>query len=68
VGRSKLRAKLGWIAVLCAVVFAVWLPLGILEVVPFVFEIPGETLLRSHAGLAVGFVDGSGLGFLGKIT
>lgn len=65
-GRSKLRAKLGWIAVLCAVVFAVWLPLGILELIPFVFEIPGETLLRSHAGLAVGSLMVAAWGFWEK--
>jgi len=66
VERSKLRTKLGWMAVFCAVVFAVWLPLGIVELVPFVFEIPGETLLRSHAGLAVGSLMVAAWGFWEK--
>lgn len=64
--RSKLRTKLGWMAVFCAVVFVVWLPLGIVELVPFVFEIPGETLLRSHAGLAVGSLMVAAWGFWEK--
>ena len=52
--RGKFRTRLGWLAVTGAGLFTAWLPLGILNYVPFVFEIPGETMLRSHAGLAVG--------------
>jgi hypothetical protein len=40
--------------------------LGVLEYVPFVFEIPGETMLRSHAGLAVGALMVSAWGFWEK--
>ncbi len=36
-----------------AVLFILWLPLGILEIVPFIFALPGESELRSHAGIAV---------------
>jgi len=50
----RTRVKLGWMAAILAGLFAAWLPLGIYDIVPFVFHIPGETMLRSHAGLAVG--------------
>jgi hypothetical protein len=36
-----------------ATLFIAWLPLGMLEFVPFVLQIPGESLLRTHAGAAV---------------
>lgn len=64
--QSKFRARLGWLAVVGAALFAVWLPLGILDYVPFVFEIPGETMLRSHAGLAVGALMVAAWGFWEK--
>jgi hypothetical protein len=54
VAGSRTRVKLGWLAAIFAGLFAAWLPLGVYEIVPFVFHIPGETELRSHAGLAVG--------------
>ncbi|MDG2202402.1 MAG: hypothetical protein P8L29_02945 [Burkholderiales bacterium] len=63
---SDLRLKLGWLAAVCSALFAIWLPLGVLEYVPFVFEIPGETMLRSHAGLAVGALMVSAWGFWEK--
>ena len=64
--QSKLRTKVGWLAGICAGVCAVWLPLGVLEYIPFVFEIPGETMLRSHAGLAVGSLMVAAWGFWEK--
>ncbi len=64
--RLKMRAKIGWLAGICAGIFAFWLPLGILDYVPFVFEIPGETMLRSHAGLAVGSLMVAAWGFWEK--
>jgi len=45
---------IGTVAFLLAVVFIVWLPLGILHVVPLVLELPGEPSLRVHAAAAVG--------------
>lgn len=36
-----------------ATLFIAWLPLGMLGFVPFVLQIPGESLLRTHAGAAV---------------
>ena len=39
---------------LLALLFTAWLPLGLLNILPFVFEWPGESSLRLHAGAAVG--------------
>jgi len=50
----KLQRMIGMAAFLLALVFIVWLPLGILHVVPLVLELPGESSLRMHAGAAVG--------------
>ena len=36
-----------------ALIFIAWLPLGILEIVPFVLQLPGESRLRLHAAAAV---------------
>jgi hypothetical protein len=44
---------LGSTALSLAAVFVPWLPLGILGMVPFVLEIPGESSLRLHAAAAV---------------
>ena len=51
---NKLRRNFGAVAFVFALLFIVWLPLGILEIVPFLVNLPGESELRSHAGLAVG--------------
>jgi len=50
---TQLRRFTGLASGALAVVFMVWLPLGILGVVPFELEIPGESSLRTHAGAAV---------------
>jgi hypothetical protein len=50
---ARIRRIAGFIGGVLAVVFMVWLPLGILGVVPFTLQIPGESLLRTHAGAAV---------------
>jgi len=39
---------------LLALLFTAWLPLGLLNILPFVFEWPGESSLRLHAAAAVG--------------
>ena len=39
---------------LLAMLFTAWLPLGLLNVLPFVFEWSGESSLRLHAAAAVG--------------
>lgn len=54
---------IGTAALLLAVVFIVWLPLGILNVVPLVLELPGESGLRLHAGAAVGCLAIAAWGF-----
>jgi hypothetical protein len=50
----KLQRVMGGCAFALALVFTVWLPLGIFNVVPFVLELPGESSLRVHAAAAVG--------------
>ena len=50
----KSRITIGRCAFALALVCIAWLPLGILEVVPFVLKWPGESSLRLHAGAAVG--------------
>jgi hypothetical protein len=55
VGRRSQRAQrvLGGIALSLAVVFVIWLPLGVAGIAPFVLELPGESRLRVHAAAAV---------------
>lgn len=55
-GKSRLRRTAGVVSGALSIGFMVWLPLGILEVVPFVLVLPGESALRSHAGAAVAFL------------
>jgi len=50
---GKLRRTIGAGSFALALVFTGWLPLGILNVVPLVLELPGESMLRTHAGIAV---------------
>jgi len=53
-GRSRrVQQVLGSAALSLAAIFVPWLPLGIIGVVPFVLEIPGESSLRLHAAAAV---------------
>ncbi len=47
------RRTIGRVAIVLAAVFIVWLPAGLLDIVPFVLRLPGESGLRSHAGAAV---------------
>ena len=54
---------IGAVAFLLALVFIVWLPLGILHVVPLVLHLPGETSLRVHAAAAVGCLVVAAWGF-----
>lgn len=59
----KLQQMIGTIAFLLALMFIVWLPLGILHVVPLVLELPGESSLRVHAAAAVGCLVVAAWGF-----
>jgi len=36
-----------------AIMFVGWLPLGTLQMIPFVLQLPGESSLRVHAAAAV---------------
>jgi hypothetical protein len=47
---------LGRLAFALAVAFTLWLPAGLLQIVPFVLRLPGESSLRSHAALAVAWL------------
>jgi hypothetical protein len=49
----RTQRTVGFAAFSFALVFVVWLPLGILGVIPFVLEIAGETRLRVHASASV---------------
>jgi hypothetical protein len=50
------RRTFGRIAFALAVGFTLWLPAGLLNVVPFVLSRHGESSLRSHAALAVAWL------------
>jgi len=63
---KDLRTKVGLAAAILAALFVLWLPLGIIGIVPFVFTIPGESALRTHAGLAVGNLMIAAWGFWGR--
>ena len=46
----------GWVAATAfatGLMLIVWLPLGVLNIVPFVFSLPGFVELRVHAGAAI---------------
>ena len=51
--RNRLRRAIGGGFFVAAIMFAAWLPLGILNVVPLLMHLPGESMVRSHAGAAV---------------
>ena len=50
----NLRQVIGRCSFTLALMFLAWLPLGILNIVPFVFELNGEPRLRVHAAAVVG--------------
>jgi hypothetical protein len=41
------------VAFVLAIGFVAWLPAGLLQIVPFVLSLPGESGLRVHAAAAV---------------
>ncbi len=49
----NLRRAIGAGSFALALAFIAWLSLGILEVVPLVMQLPGESAARTHAGAAV---------------
>ncbi len=36
-----------------AIIGIIWIPLGIFEIVPLLLKLPGESAVRTHAGVAV---------------
>ncbi|NBS56179.1 MAG: hypothetical protein EBS65_03800 [Betaproteobacteria bacterium] len=48
-----MRRSIGAVSFAVALIFIAWLLLGILDVVPLVLQLPGESTVRSHAGAAV---------------
>jgi hypothetical protein len=50
------RKRFARIAFLLALISLAWLILGILELAPLLFQIPGETSLRTHASATVLFL------------
>ena len=51
--RGNTRRAIGVLFLVIAALQILWLPLGIIEVLPFVLQFPGESPLRSHAGATV---------------
>ena len=51
-----LRKKFARFIFLLAVISLFWLILGILGFAPLIFQIPGETNFRTHAGVTVLFL------------
>ena len=60
---GNLRRRMATSSLVLALMFIAWLPLGLFEVVPFILELPGESLLRTHAGAAVFFLLVAAWGF-----
>lgn len=51
--RRGLREVIGAGALALATALVAWLSLGMLNVVPLVLQLPGESLLRTHAAASV---------------
>ena len=51
-----MKRKIGKAALVLASLSVIWLILGLLNMVPFLIELPQETSIRAHASLAVIFL------------
>ncbi len=51
-----MKRKIGKVALFLSAIAVIWLILGMLNVVPFLIELPQETSIRAHASLAVIFL------------
>ena len=51
-----MKRKSGKVALFVGSLSLIWLILGMINVVPFLLELPQETSLRAHASLAVIFL------------
>ncbi len=48
-----MKRKIGKVALFLGSLSLIWLILGMINVVPFLLELPQETSLRAHASLSV---------------
>jgi hypothetical protein len=48
-----MRKKIGKAALFLATLAVIWLLLGMVNIIPFLIELPQETSIRAHASLAV---------------
>ena len=51
-----MNRKIGKAALVLGLLSVIWLILGMINVVPFLIELPQETSIRAHASLAVIFL------------
>ncbi|MGY8874581.1 MAG: hypothetical protein ACKVJB_06700 [Gammaproteobacteria bacterium] len=51
-----MKRKIGKAALFLAALAVIWLILGMINLVPFLIELPQETSIRAHASLAVIFL------------
>ena len=51
-----MKRKIGKVALVLGSLSVIWLILGMINVVPFLIELPQETSIRAHASLAVIFL------------
>ena len=48
-----MKIKIGKVVLFFAMLAVIWLLLGMVNIVPFLMELPQETSIRAHASLAV---------------
>jgi len=48
-----MKRKIGVVAIFLSILAVIWLLLGMIDIVPFLIELPQETSIRAHASLAV---------------
>jgi hypothetical protein len=48
-----MKKKIGKVSLFLAILAVIWLLLGMVNIVPFLIELPQETSIRAHASLAV---------------
>tara|TARA_B110000208_G_C11458651_1_gene317441 strand:- start:42 stop:230 length:189 start_codon:yes stop_codon:yes gene_type:complete len=48
-----MKRKIGKVAIFLSILAVIWLLLGMIDIVPFLIELPQETSIRAHASLAV---------------
>ncbi|MDA7842162.1 hypothetical protein N9A44_00890 [Gammaproteobacteria bacterium] len=51
-----MKRKIGKAALVLGLLAVIWLILGMLNIAPFLIELPQETSIRAHASLAVIFL------------